>query len=315
MAEARYSFLTKKFFVFLGLGLAVFLGLSLYGNWPLVAGAFKGFSYALLPVILFLVFLNYLSRYWRWELYLKRVGISLPGRESFTIFMSGLVMTVTPGKMGELIKSVLLKEGYEVAISRSAPVVLAERFTDLLAVYVLALAGSASFAFGTKTLWLGTGFLIAGLLPFVSGGTFRFCLKMLERIPWGSRLRSSIPEAFHTLHDLMGFRILFWASVIGIMAWFFECLAFFLVFHGLGWPVPLAKATFIYAFAALAGALSMLPGGIGAAEASMTGLLLLIQVPKAQAATATILIRVCTVWFAVLLGYGFLRLFQGRLRP
>ena len=315
MAEARFSFLTKKFFLFLGLGLAVFLGLSLYGNWPLVAGAFKGFSYVILPAVLFLVFLNYLGRYWRWELYLKRVGISLPHRESFYIFMSGLVMTVTPGKMGELIKSVLLKEGYAVAISRSAPVVLAERFTDLLAVYVLALAGSASFAFGAKTLWLGTAFLIAGLLPFVSEGTFRFCLRMLERIPWGSRLKGSIPEAFHTLHDLMGFKILFWASVIGITAWFFECLAFALVFHGLGWPVPLAKATFIYAFAALAGALSMLPGGIGAAEATMTGLLLLIQVPKAQAATATILIRICTVWFAVLLGYGFLRLFQRRLRP
>ncbi len=315
MAEARFSFLTKKFFLFLGLGLAVFLGLSLYGNWPLVVGAFEGFSYVTLPAILALAFLNYLSRFWRWGLYLNRVGISLPRRESFTIFMSGLAMTVTPGKMGELIKSVLLKERYEVPISRSAPVVLAERFTDLLAVYVLVLVGSASLAFGAKILWLGTTVLIAGLLPFISEGTFRFCLRLLERIPWGSKLKGSIPEAFHTLHDLMGFKILFWASVIGLLAWFFECLAFALVFYGLGWPVPLAKATFIYAFAALAGAVSMLPGGIGAAEASMTGLLLLIQVPKAQAAAATILIRVCTIWFAVLLGYGFLRLFQRRLRP
>ena len=315
MAEARFSFLTKKFFLFLGLGLAVFLGLSLYGNWSLVIGAFEGFSYVSLPAILALAFLNYLSRFWRWGLYLKRVGIFLPRRESFTIFMSGLAMTVTPGKMGELIKSVLLKERHEIPISRSAPVVLAERFTDLLAVYVLVLAGSASLAFGAKILWLGTIVLIAGLLPFISEGTFRFSLSLVERIPWGSKLKGSIPEAFHALHDLMGFKILFWASVIGLTAWFFECLAFALVFYGLGWPVPLAKATFIYAFATLAGALSMLPGGIGAAEASLTGLLLLIQVPKAQAAAATILIRVCTVWFAVLLGYGFLRLFQRRLRP
>jgi uncharacterized protein (TIRG00374 family) len=315
MAESRHSFLTKKFFLFLGLGLAVFLGLSLYGDWPMVAGAFKGFSYAILPAILSLAFLNYLSRYWRWELYLRQAGIALPRRGSFYVFMSGLVMTVTPGKMGELIKSVMLKEGYDIALSRSAPVVLAERFTDLLAVYVLALAGSASLVFGTKTLWLGSALLIAGLLPFISKSVFRFCLAALEKIPWGSRVKGSVSEAFHTLHDLMGFRILLWASLIGIMAWFFECLAFGLVLYGLGWPIPLARAAFIYAFATLAGALSMLPGGIGAAEASMTGLLLLIQVPRAQAAAATILIRFCTVWFAVLIGYGFLRLCRARVRP
>ena len=93
-------------------------------------------------------------------------------------------------------------------------------------------------------------------------------------------------------------------------AWFFECLAFQVVFAGLGVEVPLIKATFIYAFSTLAGALSMLPGGIGAAEGSMTSLLLLIQVPKALATTATIIIRICTIWFAVLLGYGFLKIYQ-----
>ncbi len=93
-------------------------------------------------------------------------------------------------------------------------------------------------------------------------------------------------------------------------AWFFECLAFQMVFTGLGVEVSLIKATFIYAFSTLAGALSMLPGGIGAAEGSMTSLLLLIQVPKALATTATIIIRICTIWFAVILGYGFLKLYQ-----
>jgi uncharacterized protein (TIRG00374 family) len=82
------------------------------------------------------------------------------------------------------------------------------------------------------------------------------------------------------------------------------------VFKGLGVEISLVKAVFIYAFSTLAGALSMLPGGIGATEGSMTSLLLLIQIPKALATTATIIIRVCTVWFAVLLGYGFVKLYQ-----
>jgi len=310
MAAPQFSFLSKRFFLFLGLGVGVFLGLTLYGNWGEVSGAFRAFSYKMVPLILGLAFMNYVSRFWRWELYLRRVGIALPRKESFYIFMSGLVMTVTPGKMGEVLKSYLLKEGRQVPLSRSAPIVLAERFTDLLAVYLLTLLGGLSFDFGSRILWVGLLVLVLGLLPFVSPKLFYWILRVLQKFSWGRRMESPLTEAFHTLHDLMGFRLLLAASVLGMVAWFFECLAFQTVFWGLGMEVPLIKATFIYAFSTLAGALSMLPGGIGAAEGSMTSLLLLIQVPKALATTATIIIRLCTVWFAVLLGYGFLKLYQ-----
>jgi glycosyltransferase 2 family protein len=310
MAGAGVSFLSKRFFLFLGLGALVFLGLTLYGNWGEVRGAFRAFSYQTLPLILGLAFMNYVARFWRWQLYLKRVEIRLPGKESFYIFMSGLVMTVTPGKMGEVLKSYLLKEGRQVPLSRSAPIILAERFTDFLAVYLLTLLGGFSFAFGARILWLGMVVLILGLLPFISPRIFQWCLGLLEKRSWGKRLAAPLSESFHTLHDLMGFRLLLIASVLGMAAWFFECLAFQTVFWGLGVPIDLIKATFIYAFSTLAGALSMLPGGIGAAEGSMTSLLLLIQVPKALAAAATIIIRLCTVWFAVFLGYVFLRVYQ-----
>lgn len=310
MADPPFSLLSKRFFLFLALGVGVFLGLSLYGNWQEVAGAFRTFSYKMVPLILGLAFMNYVSRFWRWELYLKRVGIPLSRKESFYIFMSGLVMTVTPGKMGEVLKSYLLKEGRQVPLSRSAPIILAERFTDLLAVYLLTLLGGFSFAFGSGILWLGLMVLGLGLLPFIFPKLFHRLLRLLQKYSWARRFEAPLSQAFHTLHDLMGFRLLLVASVLAMVAWFFECLAFQSVFWGLGLQVPLIKATFIYAFSTLAGALSMLPGGIGAAEGSMTGLLLLIQVPKASATTATIIIRLCTVWFAVILGYGFLKLYQ-----
>lgn len=310
MAEPQFSILSRRFFLFLGLGVGVFLGLSLYGNWQAVTEAFKHFSYGILPLVLALAFMNYLNRFWRWELYLRRVGISLTRKESFYIFMSGLVMTVTPGKMGELLKSYLLRQNHQVPLARSGPIVLAERFTDLLAVYFLTILGGISFAYGARILGVGLIVLIMGLLPFVSPKFFKWLLGLLKKFSWGRRLEAPLTEAFYTLHDLMGFRLLVLATVLGLVAWFFECLAFQMVFKGLGVEVSLFKAVFIYAFSTLAGALSMLPGGIGAAEGSMTSLQLLIQIPKAQATAATIIIRVCTVWFAVLLGYGFVKLYQ-----
>lgn len=166
MVESQFSILSKRFFLFLGLGVGVFLGLSLYGNWGAVVRAFKDFAYWTLPMILGLVFMNYLIRFGRWEFYLKRTGICLPLKESFYIFMSGLVMTVTPGKMGELIKSYLLKESRQVPLTRSGPIVLAERFTDLLAVYLLTLLGGDHFRFWCPAVMGGVAGLGTGVATF-----------------------------------------------------------------------------------------------------------------------------------------------------
>jgi uncharacterized protein (TIRG00374 family) len=60
---------------------------------------------------------------------------------------------------------------------------------------------------------------------------------------------------------------------------------------------------FIYAGASLLGAITLLPGGLGATAGSMTSLAqLLMGVNATVAAAATLLVRVCTLWFAIVLG-------------
>src|SRR5690606_21474756 len=99
------------------------------------------------------------------------------------------------------------------------------------------------------------------------------------------------------------------AICLGVVSWFGECLALFLVLVVLGldasWHLVLA-ATFVFAAATWIGGASMLPGGLGAAEASVAGLLLLtIDDPLmtgSLAAAATLIIRFATLWFGVLIG-------------
>jgi len=50
------------------------------------------------------------------------------------------------------------------------------------------------------------------------------------------------------------------------------------------------------------GALSFMPGGLGGDEAVMVGLLVWQGLDAADAVAATVIIRVTTLWFAVLLG-------------
>jgi uncharacterized membrane protein YbhN (UPF0104 family) len=46
----------------------------------------------------------------------------------------------------------------------------------------------------------------------------------------------------------------------------------------------------------------MLPGGLGVAEGSLTGLLVALGTPLPEEAAATLLVRGVTLWLAVVLG-------------
>jgi uncharacterized protein (TIRG00374 family) len=63
------------------------------------------------------------------------------------------------------------------------------------------------------------------------------------------------------------------------------------------------KASFILPITTLAAALLLLPGGLGLAETGITSLLQrMLDLTAAGAAAGTLIIRVATLWFAVVLG-------------
>lgn len=296
----------NKLIISLILGVLISLALSFYADVPAVARSFRAFDWRYLPAVLFLAFINYSLRFLRWDYYLSLLDIRVARRESFRIFMSGLAMSVTPGKVGELLKSYLLKEQGGTAISRSAPVVVAERVTDFVAIVALSSLGVLVFGYGTAALVI-SGLLIAGLLAILSSRRlFMGFAGMFHRMPVLSRFVPRLETAYESAWCLLAPGPLAWATIIGVASWFAECYGLYLVFRGFDVSVSVFNATFVYAFSTLIGALSMLPGGLGATEGSMTGLLVFTGVATPVAVAATLIIRICTLWFAVLVGIAAL---------
>ena len=89
---------------------------------------------------------------------------------------------------------------------------------------------------------------------------------------------------------------------LGLLAWFAEGCGLWLVLRGLDTTVSIGQAASIYAVATLIGAITMLPGGLVGTEGSMIALLQQLDLTKTSASAATFIIRVCTLWFAVLIG-------------
>jgi uncharacterized protein (TIRG00374 family) len=307
----------RKFLLSLLFGLLVFGLLALVGDAPHVADALRRFPPAYLPAILALTLWNYALRFVKWHLYMRRLKIPVSLADSLGIFLCGLSMAITPGKAGELLKSVLLRRRAGTPLTTSAPVVLAERLTDGLAMMGLAATGLVLYrqALAPIAMLFVVFLAIVGLSqsPFAR----RRLVPWLQNHPRLARRADEIGRLFASAHTLLAPGTLVTAVCIGLVSWSGECLAFFLVLHGLGLPASgtlLVQAAFVLAVSTLVGSATLLPGGLGSAEGSSTALLLAVaNIQLTTAVAATLLIRLCTLWFGVLVGLVSLWLYRRRL--
>ena len=120
--------LRQKIALSLILALVVILALAFYADAPHLFDAFAKFEWRLFPLALFATLANYFLRFARWHYYLGVIGVQkVSPRDSLLIFLSGFSLTITPGKLGEVLKSFLLKSRFGTPVSYSASIVVAER--------------------------------------------------------------------------------------------------------------------------------------------------------------------------------------------
>jgi glycosyltransferase 2 family protein len=286
------------------LTVVVFAGLFLFGDAGQVTSALAQFDMRAFAVVIGLTTVGYLVRFVKWELYLDELDIDVPRTTSLTVFFSGLMMVVTPGKAGEVWKAWLLRDMEDVPASKTTPVVGAERITDVVSLAVLASVGVVAYGRSPAILAAVVVAFVAGLglLQWRAG-----CLRILswaEGLPVVGEYADEFETFYESTYVLFRFRPLALATVLSIAAWALEGIALWVTLAGFGVEVSILAAVFVFALGSVIGAVSLLPGGLGAAEASMTGLLLTFSVAEPIAVAATLVVRVGTLWYAAVLGFA-----------
>lgn len=250
--------------------------------------------------------LNYFLRYRRWAWYLARRGSILPFASHGLIYIAGFAYTATPGKVGEALRGVYLKD-YGVPFSRTVAAVGAERLADLVSMALLTLAVVAASPY--------VGWGLAAALGLTAGAAWALhsglLLSLASRILGGKATGAALAD----LKSYLTPGVFLSAVLIGLMGWGLEGAGFHLTLVALGVDMPVLTAIGIYAAASLLGALSFMPGGIGGAEVVMTGLLVARGVDAPTAFAATLICRGATLWFAVLIGFVATLLVHAGGRP
>ena len=293
-----------------------YLLFSVWNGWAAVWVAVQRLHLMGIAVLLGLSLVNYGLRFVRWQAYLHEMGHTVPWKPCGLIYVGGYALTTTPGKVGEAVRSVFLR-AWNVPVSHSLAAFASERLADLVGIMALACLGAWSFT--THRSLIGFGWVLILLLwvGLVHGHRVIHQLSppdTLAHNAW-SRLLQRIAQALCATRQCHRPGLVTWVWPMTALAWMAEAWALHLLLGWLGIHCHWLFSFFVYAVAMMAGAFSFLPGGLGGTEAVMVGLLLWHGAEPPAAVAATIVVRLTTLWFAVLLGLAALSILWRQHQP
>ena len=295
--------LKRNLILALALGVAVYLILAVFSGFGDLRTALDGFNYALVPAILSLVLLSYAGRFFRWLYYLKILKVSVPSGANAAIFAAGLSMTISPGKLGEVLKSVFVRQASGAPVARTAPAVVAERATDGTGMVAWGFLGAFALDLSPVTMLAFLGIAALGIAVLRSKRLSLLAEWVLNKLPLLDRFAPHLHDFHASSNELLATRPLVVGTLISFFSWGLECLGVYLCAVGLDVDRPFLLVVFVFAVSSLVGVLSMLPGGIGAVEAGLAGqFVALAGLSVGLAVALTLLIRLATLWFATLVG-------------
>ncbi|MCT7373714.1 lysylphosphatidylglycerol synthase transmembrane domain-containing protein [Chelativorans salis] len=255
-------------------------------------------------LVLVLSLVNYAFRFWRWTMFLGGRNAPVSVGRHLAIYVAGFALTATPGKAGETMRSLYLRP-FGIPPSKSLAAFYAERLLDLIVISALAMLLITHSDPVVRALGLTGAVIAMGLLamqyPRVTALVEGAATAWPAR---GARFASAAAGFLRDVRAMMTPRIALCGTLLGLAAWAGEGLGTYLVVRSMGFDIDLSLAVGIYATAMIAGVLSFLPGGLGGTEVVMTSLLIYAGASAPVAVAATIVVRLATLWFAVVLGLG-----------
>jgi len=265
------------------------------------------FKIEYIPLILVLVVAGWFCDFGRWHLLLKHQKIIVPKKKNIQIYFSGFALSIIPGKVGELIKSQLLKEHFDVSRKISAPIVIVEQIYTMIGLVIVSILGILYFEIGAYVIGIFTGFLILIMGIIQSKKLFDKFFKFFEGKKRLEKIVLPLSESHEVLKNLTRGKIFFYASGLSALFWILECIAIFLILLAFGIELEFLVMIPTYTSSIILGVASFLPLGIGVVEGSLTNFFTLHGIDVTIALTLVVVIRIFTRWIAVTVGFIALR--------
>jgi glycosyltransferase 2 family protein len=307
----------RRTLIAIGLLIAsVYVGIALLTDAAKLADALRQLGWLGCIAVLGLSLVNYVLRFKRWQFYVRRLGRDLPSGRHLLYYLSGFAFTVSPAKAGEAMRSLYLQD-HGVTYPESIAALFVERLLDLFAITALASLIVYDHPKYRPMFVAAIAFLALILVGASHGLVPQWIDALASRFRGGmKRFLGGLGGLLRSSSRLLRPRSLFFGFALGLAAWAAEGIGFHFICEGLHISGSMAMFIGIYALSVLAGsAVFFLPAGIGGMEIVMTTLLVEQGAPLGSAIIATLLCRLATLWFAVIIGVAAASIVELTHRP
>jgi len=286
-----------------------------FSDFNIVSQQISIFKYEYLPLILALVSLSWVPLLVRWQFLLKKNDINIPTKNSFLIFLGGTSMVITPGHIGELIKSQLMKTSYDIPRTKTAPIIFIEKFYDLTGAIIASIIGIIVLGMDTNLIIFSTLVLFVIIFLIFYRPIFEFILKGITKTKLFSKYSDNIVDSYEIIRNSTTAKTASISFGLSILYWILISIAAYVILLSFGIDsITLLRTISIYSSSVIIGALSFIPGGIGVTEGSLIGLFTLEGIEISMAMFLSVMIRIFTMWYSVCVGFICLKFTGGLSR-
>jgi len=289
----------------------LFYALILFiGDINLIGEKIQEIDFGYLPIILSLTGVHIVLMALKYHRLLQRLEIKIPFKESLKIFTAGLSLGITPGGIGTALKSHILKKKYGNSISSSLPIILIERWTELLAILIIS-SVILLWVYLYESLILmviGYALIFVVMAIFSNSKVFSFFKHLANKIRYLKKFTESIDESKTSLDKIAKKESLLEALGLSLIAKFVHLFTVYFVFLSVGINLGFFESGQVYYTALIFGVLTFVPGGIIVTESSMLALLLKHGVEISLAILAVIYVRMISMWLVTIVGAIALKL-------
>ncbi len=270
------------------------------------------FKYEYVFIILIFVVISWIPLFFRWRLLCKNLGLNIPFRVDFLVYVAGFTLSITPAKVGELLRTQILRDKSGIQRTQTTPLIFIEKFYDLLGAII---ASSIGILYFPQIGIIVLGGLILSIIIFIlfsSKITFDKSIIILSKFKFTKKFIEPLSKSHEILKTSTRAKIFTPAIILSVLYWFTISFAVLYVLKALSIDsLGFAEIASTYASSLFLGALSFLPGGLGITEGSFTGLLNLQGISLSMAVVIVIIVRLFTLWFSVVIGFIALKLVGG----
>ncbi len=306
-----YTALIKKIGIFavaaFVVSVIVFMAIALLGNFSEVLKVASTANLWIYLLAFVAVFAGFLLKYCKWTYYIKELGLKVPARKNFAVYMSVYSMDITPARIGRIVAAYTLNRITSIKFAQIVPIVTMDIFTDFLGTAILALV--ASLYLNRYVVYV-TVVDILLLIPFVfiiDDWLYNIIKKHMKE---GRLLRlfSIYGDQYYASQSVLNNSKIYLTSILFTLpAELLNSMALYFTLKSIGVMPSLTESIFAYSTTLVFGMVSSLPGGIGVTDGTMVALLHSVYgLSTAVSSAATIMSRMATLWFGVILGAAFL---------